>query len=284
VLAGGSGTRLRPLTQVVSKQLLPVYDKPMVYYPISTLIHAGVREILIIGNPNEIENFKKLLSDGSQFGVKFDYLVQDKPAGVAQGIELSAAFLDGEPFWYILGDNLFHGPEFGLNLRAYGELNKAQIFAYRVNDPSKYGVAVFGDDGELVNLVEKPCNFVSSWAIPGLYFFPNIAVELSRDLEISERGEYEIIDLIELFFSKGELLINKVSRGNAWFDMGTADSLLKASLFVEMVEARQGLMVGSPEEAAYSSKLISLAEAFRIVDANQHSEYYQKLALSLSAD
>ncbi len=254
ILAGGEGKRLRPATLVVGKQLLPVFDKPMIYYPLSTLIHAGVNEVLIVTTPHEIERFKALLSDGKQFGIEISYAIQDNPGGVPQGIALADNFLGDENFWFVLGDNLFHGPEFGARLRNMNSTLGAHIFTYRVNDPSSYGVAVFTSNGETIEkLIEKPQDGISKWAIPGIYYFDSTAVEKAKSLNPSVRGETEIIDLLNGYLKDNLLHARKVSRGNAWFDLGTPENLLRAAIFVEMLQSRQGLLVGSPEEAAFTA-------------------------------
>jgi glucose-1-phosphate thymidylyltransferase len=259
ILAGGSGTRLNPLTTVVGKQLLPVYDKPMIYYPLSTLILAGVDEVLLITTPQEISRFTQLLGDGSQFGIEISYQIQESPKGLAQGVQLASKFTGNESFWFILGDNLFHGPDFGLQLQAIsGRSHGAHIFAYRVSNPSEYGVVRFSDsDDSILELVEKPIQFVSNWAIPGIYFFDNTADSRCLEITPSSRGELEIIDLIKSYANSGEITANKVSRGNAWFDLGTPDSLLTGAQFVQLIQSRQGMLVGSPEEASFRRGFIS---------------------------
>ncbi len=282
ILAGGSGTRLKPITSVVCKQLLPVYDKPMIYYPLSTLIHAGVTEVLIISSPDQLDNFRNLLKDGSQYGVKIDYKEQLTPAGLPQGITLAESFLKGEPFWFILGDNLFHGPDFGASLRELSSksIEGAQVFAYRVSDVSQYGVVKFSTDGaKVLSVEEKPANSEPGWAIPGLYFFDRNAVKLTKELEISPRGEYEIIDLIKEYLKANKLNVMRISRGNAWFDLGTAENLLTGSNFVHLIQSRQGLLVGSPEEAALNAGVLSPDTFNSNISHSSHSSYYQTLWL-----
>jgi len=259
ILAGGSGTRLNPLTTVVGKQLLPVYDKPMIYYPLSTLILAGVDEVLLITTPLEISRFTQLLGDGSQFGIVIKYEIQESPKGLAQGIQLAAKFTRDESFWFILGDNLFHGPDFGLQLQAIpATTTGAHIFAYRVSNPNEYGVVRFSDsDNSIEELVEKPLQFVSNWAIPGIYFFDKSANSRCLKITPSSRGELEIIDLIKNYAASEELTAHKISRGNAWFDLGTPDSLLTGGHFVQLIQSRQGMLVGSPEEASFRQGFIS---------------------------
>ena len=263
ILAGGEGTRLRPCTLAIGKQLLPVYDKPMIYYPLSTLIHAGVKEVLVVTTPHEIDRFNALLRDGSQFGIKISYKEQLTPGGIPQGIGLAEQFLEGESFWFILGDNLFHGPEFGVNLKRMPFEGGGVAFAYRVSNPEDYGVVSFKEgDNSIEELVEKPSKFLSNWAIPGIYRFDNSAVEKSNCLKPSVRGELEILDLLRNYLENDELEVKKISRGNAWFDLGTPESLFKAASFVESLQSRQGLLIGSPEEAAYSAGNTS-PEAFK---------------------
>jgi len=263
ILAGGSGTRLRPLTTVVGKQLLPVYDKPMIYYPLTTLILAGVTNILLITTPIEISKFQNLLGDGSNFGINIEYEVQVEPKGLAQGVQIAKSFTMQDPFWFILGDNLFHGPGFGVQLgQVATSKNGAHIFTYRVSDPSQYGVVRFSDrEDNIIEIIEKPEVFVSNWAIPGLYYFDGTAAERSKNIAPSKRGELEITDLLEDYMNSNELTAHKVSRGNAWFDLGTPENLLTGSEFVHLVQSRQGLLVGSPEEAAFQKGLLT-ARAF----------------------
>jgi glucose-1-phosphate thymidylyltransferase len=282
ILAGGSGTRLKPLTSVVCKQLLPVYDKPMIYYPLSTLIHAGVTEVLIVSSPDQVKNFRNLLRDGKQYGITIDYKVQLTPAGLPQGITLAEDFLNGESFWFILGDNLFHGPEFGASLHQFALENKqgAGVFAYRVSDVSQYGVVKFSVDGKKVtHIEEKPALSEPGWAIPGLYFFDCKAVDLAKNLPISQRGEYEIIDLIKGYLRVDELRVKPISRGNAWFDLGTAENLLTGSNFVHLIQTRQGLLVGSPEEAALNAGTLSLEDLNSNSLNSSESSYFLNLRL-----
>ncbi len=280
ILAGGSGTRLRPLTQVVSKQLLPVFDKPMIYYPLSTLIHAGVDEVLIISTPVDTPKIRKLLGDGSQFGVTISYTVQENPEGLAHGVNLAASFTNGENFWFILGDNFFHGPAFGYNLREYSDKysDGSLIFAYRVMDPRAYGVVLFKDDTEEVaELIEKPGINNPGWAIPGLYRFDAKAFDHFLRVTPSNRGELEIIDLLCEYKDSGALRVQKISRGNAWFDLGTVEALLIGSQYVNAIQTRQGQLIGSPEEAALRAGLLSDDNFSRIVNSSPSSSYYDLL-------
>ena len=261
LLAGGKATRLRPSTLVLSKQLLPVYDKPMIYYSLSTLIHAGCSEVLLISSVVDLPSFQRLLGDGSQFGLQIHYSEQSEPKGVAQGIQIAEKFIGSESFCFILGDNLFHGPSFGLDLKFFAGRPGCHAFAYHVNNPQDYGVAVFNPATDsLLSLVEKPQDLISNWAIPGLYFFDNSAIQRSKELVPSPRGELEILDILKSYFISRELTVEKISRGNAWLDLGTPNNLLRASEFVQIIQERQGMLVGSPEEAAYKSKLIDLIQ------------------------
>lgn len=282
ILAGGEGTRLRPCTLAIGKQLLPVYDKPMIYYPLSTLIHAGVNEVLVVTTPHELDRFKALLGNGSQFGIEISFVIQPNPGGIPQGITLAEGFLKSDPFWFILGDNLFHGPDFGAKLKNCTAAQGAKAFAYRVKDPSAYGVAVFGSENEVVvDLVEKPPTQISPWAIPGFYYFSNSAVQFCKKLTPSQRGELEILDLLKIYLREESLEVGKVSRGNAWFDLGTADNLLKASIFVEAIQNRQGLLVGSPEEASFSAKNIRREELSNFLSKSPSSDYMKHVLATL---
>lgn len=283
ILAGGNGTRLKPSTIVVGKQLLPVFDKPMIYYPLSTLIHAGVNEILIVTTPLELSNFKKLLSDGSALGISISYVAQNKPDGIPQGIKLATEFLNGENFWFVLGDNLFHGPQFGSQLKNFSQPHGAQIFGYRVKDPSSYGIAYFKNNSDkILKIVEKPVDGLSNWSIPGLYYFDSSALLKFESLVPSARGELEIVDLLNLYMKEETLKIQKISRGNTWFDLGTPENLLAAAVFVETIQARQGLLVGSPEEAAYNAGIISLERLKAAVRNLGPCSYANALNLNIS--
>jgi glucose-1-phosphate thymidylyltransferase len=283
ILAGGEGTRLRPCTLVVGKQLLPVFDKPMIYYPLSTLIHAGVDEVLVVTTPHEVERFRTLLSDGKQFGISISYAVQETPGGIPQGILLAEEFLGGDSFWFILGDNLFHGPEFGAKLKEIEFEEGAHIFTYRVKDPSAYGVAVFtSGDEKIQSLIEKPQDAKSKWAIPGIYFLDSSAIKKAKHLRPSFRGELEIIDLLNAYLEENKLQASKVSRGNAWFDLGTAENLLRAAMFVEALQSRQGLLVGSPEEAAFSAGYITALHLETYLVKLGINEYAKQIYSSLS--
>lgn len=257
ILAGGTGSRLHPITMGISKQLVPVYDKPMIYYPLSTLLLAGVRDILIITTPQDSEQFRRLLGDGTQFGVSITYTVQSSPDGLAQAFTLGAEHIGNDTVCLVLGDNIFYGPGLGTQLRRFNQIDGAAVFGYRVADPTAYGVVEFDARGRAVSLEEKPANPRSPYAIPGLYFYDHHVVEYASGLTPSPRGELEITDLNRIYLEQGKLRVQVLDRGTAWLDTGTFDSLADATNFIRTVQARQGLSIGCPEEVAWRMGLLS---------------------------
>lgn len=284
VLAGGSGTRLYPITKGVSKQLLPIYDKPMVYYPISALMHAGIRDILIISTPQDLPGFQRLLGDGSDYGVKFEYAEQPSPDGLAQAFIIGEKFIGNDSACLVLGDNIFHGAGFSKMLidavKNAEENNKATVFGYWVNDPERYGVAEFDNNGNCLSIEEKPQHPKSNYAVVGLYFYPNKVVNIAKNIKPSARGELEITAVNQKFLEDGELKVQTLGRGFAWLDTGTHDSLAEASIFVEVIEKRQGLKIACLEGIAYRNGWISKEKMFELAQPmikNQYGQYLLKV-------
>ncbi len=274
ILAGGSGTRLHPMTISVSKQLIPIYDKPMIYYPLSTLMQAGIRDILIISTPHDMPNYQKLLQDGSQWGLNFSYQIQDQPNGLAQAFVIGESFIGGNNCALILGDNIFFGQSLQeiLSEAANKDLG-ASIFAYKVSNPRHYGIVEFGEDNDVISIEEKPISPKSSYAIPGLYFYDNSVVDIAKDLKPSSRGEYEITDVNIRYLENRQLKVNILDRGTAWLDAGTPSSLLEAGQLIEAIEKRQGLKIACPEEIAWGLGYISDDELLLIANDFSNSSY-----------
>ncbi|WP_207433875.1 glucose-1-phosphate thymidylyltransferase RfbA [Sabulibacter ruber] len=273
VLAGGSGTRLHPLTLAVSKQLMPVYDKPMIYYPLSTLMLAGIKDILIISTPHDLPMFERLLGDGSQIGCNFSYQVQEVPNGLAQAFVLGADFIGNDKAALILGDNIFYGSGMSKLLQANNDPDGGVVYAYHVNDPERYGVVEFDDNMKAISIEEKPLQPKSSYAVPGLYFYDNQVVEIAKNLEPSPRGEYEITDVNKEYLRQGKLKVGILDRGTAWLDTGTIQSLMQAATFVQVIEERQGLKIGAIEEVAYRMGFIDAEQLQRIANPLRKSGY-----------
>lgn len=282
ILAGGTGTRLHPSTKAVSKQLIPVYDKPMIYYPLSVLMLAGVREILVINTPHEAEQFRRLLDDGSQWGIKLSYAIQPDPGGLAQAFLIGESFLAGDPSVMVLGDNLFYGHGFqGLVRSASARETGATVFGYHTQNPSAYGVAEFSPDGTVIGLEEKPAQPRSNYAVTGLYFYDSKVCEYARALKPSARGELEITDLNRVYLKRGELRLEKLGRGVAWLDTGTPEDMLNASNFIHTVVSRQGLQIACPEEIAFRNGWINkeqLLEQARALGKTRYGSYLTALA------
>ncbi|WP_115685410.1 glucose-1-phosphate thymidylyltransferase RfbA [Corynebacterium senegalense] len=273
ILAGGSGTRLYPITRGISKQLMPVYDKPMIYYPLSTLISAGIREILVITTPEDADAFRRLLGDGSQFGIMLDYAVQPSPDGLAQAFIIGEEFIGDDSVALVLGDNIFEGTGLTEILGSIGEVDGGAIFAYEVSDPQRYGVVAFNEAGTATSIEEKPAEPKSNFAVVGLYFYDNDVVDIAKSVTPSARGELEITSVNEEYLRRGALKVHRLHRGDVWLDTGTIDSMAEASAYVEVIQKRTGTVIGSPEVAAYREGFISRAELVALGEATLKSGY-----------
>lgn len=279
ILAGGSGTRLHPMTLAVSKQLMPVYDKPMIYYPLSTLMLAGISEILIISTPQDLPQFKRLLGDGSQLGCRFEYIEQPNPDGLAQAFILGEEFIGNDKVALILGDNIFYGSGMSKHLQSCVDIEGGMVFAYQVNDPERYGVVEFDQDKKAISIEEKPVAPKSNFAIPGLYFYDNDVVAIAKEIKPSPRGELEITDINKVYLEREKLHVAVFDRGTAWLDTGTIQSLMQAAQFVQVIEERQGMKIGAIEEVAYRMGYIDKAQLLKIAEPLRKSGYGEYLNL-----
>src|SRR5699024_9942502 len=278
ILAGGSGTRLHPLTLAISKQLMPVYNKPMIYYPLSTLMYAGIQEILIISTPNDLPLFKRLLGDGKQYGCRFEFAAQEEPRGLAEAFIIGEEFIGNDKVALILGDNLFYGSGLDSILQASTNRDGGVIFAYHVHDPERYGVVEFDNDGKVLSIEEKPANPKSNYVVPGIYFYDNQVVSIAKNIKPSNRGELEITDINNTYLKQGKLSVSILDKGTAWLDTGTFESLMQAAQFVEVIEERQGLIVGSIEETAYNMGYIDKEQLLRLAKPLIKSGYGKYLS------
>lgn len=277
ILAGGSGSRLHPLTLSVSKQLMPIYDKPMIYYPLSTLMYAGIQEILIISTPKDLPLFKDLLGDGAKYGCSFQYAVQENPNGLAEAFIIGEEFIGDDKVALVLGDNIFYGSGLAKLLQSNNDPEGGIIYAYRVYDPERYGVVEFNEEGKAISIEEKPLEPKSNYAVPGIYFYDNTVVEIAKNIKPSKRGELEITDVNKAYLEKGKLSVSILDRGTAWLDTGTFQSLMQASQFVEVLEERQGLTIGAIEAAAYEMKFITKDQFTALAEPLMKSGYGKNL-------